>query len=184
MPRSLFYASPTSMRVRRMARTRAYGPPMALSTSQSAAPLRGEAGCLPESPTGRREAAARLGTSFPKTSSVGGRARNGGQLHGLPLTARTATGLLMKRAQEKAGKNSTEFGKGRALFPRTPRQGTGSRPEARVLRHMQPSTAPAKERVRWAAPERVGATTKICLRRPRRSICGSAGPPASTGQLF
>ena len=184
MPRSLFYASPTSMRVRRIARTRAYGPPMALSTSQSAAPLRGEAGCLPESPRGRREAASRLGTGFPKTSTASGRARNGGQHHGPPLTARTATRLLMTRAQEKAGKHSTEFGKGWALFPRTPRQGTGSRLEARILRQMQPSTAPAKERVRWAAPERVGATTKKCLRRPRRSTRGSAGPSASTGQLF
>ena len=184
MPRSLFYASPTSMRVRRIARTRAYGPPMALSTSQSAAPLRGEAGCLPESPRGRREAAARLGTGFTKTSTASGEARNGGQHHGLPLTARTATGLLMKRAHEKAGKNFTEFGKGRALFPRTPRQVTGSRPEARILRRMQPSIAPAKERVRWAAPERVGATTKKCLRRPRCSTRGSACPPASTGQLF
>jgi len=80
--------------------------------------------------------------------------------------------------------NSTEFGKGRALFPRTPQQGTGSRPEARVLRRMQPSTAPAKERVRWAVHERVGATTKKCLRRPRRSTRGSACPPTSTGQLF
>ena len=80
--------------------------------------------------------------------------------------------------------NSTEFGKGRALFPRTPRQGTGSRPEARVLRHMQPSTAPAKERVRWAAHERVEATTIKCLRHPKRSTRRSADPPASTGQLF
>ena len=149
------------MRLRQtIARMRAYGPPTALSTSQSAAPLRGEAGCLPESPRGRREAASRLGTGFPKTSTASGRARNGGQHHGLPLTARTTTRLLMKRAQEKAGKHSTELGKGGTLFPRTPRQGTGSRPEARVLRRMQPSTAPAEERVRWAAPEREGVTTK------------------------
>ena len=156
MPRSLFYASPTSTRVRRIARTRAYGPPTALSTNKSAAPLRGEAGCLPESPTGRREAATRLGTGFPKTSTAGGGARNGGQLHGLPLTARTTTGLLMKRAQEKAGKNSIEFGKGGAVLGWAPRRVMGIRMEAGIRCRKRPLNAPAKVGIEGTTPARIG----------------------------